>query len=86
MRGPSRHVRLSLFLYLAMGWSALIIMRPLMSALPTGALYWLLIGGIAYTAGVLFFINERMRYAHFIWHLFVLAGTACHFAAIFACV
>jgi hemolysin III len=86
VRGPARHVRLSLFLYLAMGWSALIIMRPLLSSLPTGALSWLLIGGIAYTVGVLFFINERMRYAHFIWHLFVLTGTGCHFAAVLACV
>ena len=86
VHGPSRHVRLSLFLYLAMGWSALIIMQPLLSALPTAALHWLLMGGIAYTTGVLFFINERMRYAHSIWHLFVLAGTSCHFAAILACI
>ena len=53
--------------------------------LPTGALFWLLTGGVAYTSGVLFFVNERMRYAHFIWHLFVLTGTSCHFLALLAC-
>jgi hemolysin III len=74
-----------LFLYLAMGWSALIIIRPLMSSLPPDALFWLIAGGVAYTAGVLFFVNERMRYAHFIWHIFVLTGTSCHFLAVFAC-
>src|ERR1041385_1142068 len=49
------------------------------------ALVWLIAGGIAYTAGTLFFANERLRYGHFIWHLFVLAGTSCHFAAVFIC-
>jgi hemolysin III len=85
IRGPLHHRRLGLFLYLAMGWSALIIMRPLISNLPHGALFWLIAGGIAYTTGVLFFVNERLRYAHFIWHLFVLTGTSCHFLAVFAC-
>jgi hemolysin III len=46
---------------------------------------WLAAGGIAYTAGTLFFANERLRYAHFVWHLFVLAGTSCHFAAVLTC-
>ena len=84
-RGPLRHRGFGLFLYLAMGWSALILIRPLISNLPPGALFWLLTGGVAYTAGVLFFVNERMRYAHFIWHLFVLTGTSCHFLALLAC-
>ncbi len=83
--GPLRYRGFSLFLYLAMGWSALILIRPLLSQLPPGALFWLLTGGVAYTAGVLFFVNERMRYAHFIWHLFVLTGTSCHFLALLAC-
>ena len=83
--GPLRHRGFGLFLYLAMGWSALIIIRPLISNLPPGALFWLITGGVAYTAGVLFFVNERMRYAHFIWHLFVLTGTSCHFLALLAC-
>lgn len=84
-RGPLRFRGFSLFLYLAMGWSALILIRPVISHLPAGALFWLLTGGVAYTTGVLFFVNERMRYSHFIWHLFVLTGTACHCLALLAC-
>jgi hemolysin III len=83
--GPVRHRRLGVCLYLGMGWSALIIIRPLFSQLPPGALLWLIAGGVAYTVGVLFFVNERMRYAHFVWHLFVLTGTSCHFLALLAC-
>jgi hemolysin III len=84
-RGTSRHRRLSMALYLGMGWSALIIIHPLILKVPPTALFWLVTGGIAYTAGVLFFVNQRLRYAHFVWHLFVLAGTGCHFLAVFAC-
>ena len=84
-RGPLRHRGFSLFLYLAMGWSAMILIRPMISNLPPGALFWLIAGGVAYTAGVLFFLNERMRYSHFVWHLFVLTGTACHYRAVLAC-
>jgi len=47
-------------------------------------LVWLVTGGIAYTVGVLFFVNERRSYNHFVWHLFVLAGTSCHFLALFS--
>ena len=83
--GPSRHRGFSLFLYLAMGWSALILIRPLISNLPPGALFWLIAGGVAYTGGVLFFINERIRYSHLVWHLFVLTGTTCHCLAVLAC-
>jgi len=54
-------------------------------AIPLSPLLWLLAGGIAYTTGVLFFVNKHLRYSHFIWHLFVLAGTACHFIAVFSC-
>ena len=68
-----------------MGWLALIVILPLTSAVPRPALLWLVAGGIAYTTGVLFFVNKRLRYAHFVWHLFVLAGTSCHFLAVLAC-
>jgi hemolysin III len=85
MRGPSRHPKLAMSLYLGMGWVIPIANHPLAFAIPFSAGIWLLAGGIAYTAGVLFFANERLRYAHFIWHLFVLAGTSCHFAAVFSC-
>jgi len=85
MRGALRHRRLAMTLYLGTGWSSLIFIRPLALAIPLSALLWLIAGGIAYTAGTLFFANERLRYAHFVWHLFVLAGTSCHFAAVFIC-
>jgi hemolysin III len=84
-RGPSRHPKLAMSLYLGLGWSALIVIRPLILTVPLTALFWLVAGGIAYTAGVLFFVNQRLRYAHFVWHLFVLDGTSCHFLALLAC-
>jgi len=84
-RGPLRHRKLAMTLYLGSGWLGLILIRPLALAVPWSAVLWLIAGGIAYTAGTLFFANERLRYAHFVWHLFVLAGTSCHFAAVFIC-
>jgi hemolysin III len=84
-RGALRHRKLAMTLYLGTGWIAVIFIRPLALAIPLSALLCLIAGGIAYTAGTLFFANERQRYAHFIWHLFVLAGTSCHFAAVFIC-
>jgi hemolysin III len=85
MRGTSRHRKLAMSLYLGMGWSALIVIQPVILKVPPTALFWLFAGGVAYTAGVLFFVNERLRYSHFVWHLFVLAGTSCHFLAVLAC-
>ena len=84
-RGVLRHRRLAMTLYLGTGWIGLMFIRPLALAIPWSALLWLIAGGIAYTAGTLFFANERLRYGHFIWHLFVLAGSGCHFAAVFIC-
>jgi hemolysin III len=84
-RGVLRHRRLAMTLYLGTGWVALFFIRPLALAIPLSALLWLIAGGIAYTAGTLFFANERRRYCHFVWHLFVLAGSSCHFAAVFIC-
>jgi hemolysin III len=85
VRGTSRHRKLAMSLYLGMGWSGLIIIWPVILKVPPTALFWLFAGGVAYTAGVLFFVNERLRYGHFVWHLFVLAGTSCHFLALLAC-
>ncbi len=76
------YARFSLGLYLVMGWAVLIAIRPLWLLMPTAGLLWLLAGGIAYTAGVAFFAAQRVRYSHFVWHLFVLVGTACHFVAV----
>jgi hemolysin III len=84
-RGTLRHRKLAMTLYLGTGWLAVIFIRPLALAISLSALLWLIAGGIAYTMGTLFFANERLRYAHFVWHLFVLAGTSCHFAAVFIC-
>jgi len=85
LRGASRHRKLAMSLYLGIGWSALIVIRPVILKVPPTALFWLFAGGVAYTTGVLFFVNKRLRYGHFVWHLFVLAGTSCHFLALLAC-
>lgn len=74
--------RLSTALYLAMGWLALVAARPFLREMPLPGLLWISAGGLAYTLGVLFFAAERIRYGHFVWHLFVLAGTTCHYIAI----
>jgi len=84
-RGASRHPKLGMTLYLGTGWLALIAIRPITLAIPFPALFWLVAGGGAYTTGVLFFVNERLRYSHFIWHLFVLLGSSCHFLGILSC-
>jgi hemolysin III len=56
--------------------------KPLLDAVPTSGLVWLAAGGLAYTAGVGFYAASRLPYRHFVWHLFVLAGTACHAVAV----
>jgi hemolysin III len=78
--------KISLALYLGMGWLVLFAARPFVLAVPTESVIWLFAGGVAYTSGLIFFGNRRIRYSHFVWHLFVLTGTACHFCAIFSCV
>jgi len=80
--GGLRFPRLSTFLYLGMGWLAVLVLRPLAAALPWTGLAWIVGGGLLYTAGVLFYVWERPRYSHMIWHLFVLGGSACHFIAV----
>lgn len=78
----ARYVWLSVILYLVMGWLAVIAAPQLLQRVPLSGLAWLLAGGIAYTGGVGFFAAHRIRYAHFAWHLFVIAGTVCHFFAV----
>jgi hemolysin III len=84
-RGAARHKKFAMALYLGMGWLALVFIRPLALAVPLSVVLWLVAGGIAYTAGVLFYARKGVRYSHFVWHLFVLVGTGCHFAAVFVC-
>jgi hemolysin III len=80
--GGIRYPRLSTALYVGMGWLALVAIRPLWPYVPVAGWLWLLAGGVAYTAGIAFYAAERVRYGHFVWHLFVLAGTICHGVAV----
>jgi len=71
-------------LYLLMGWLIVVAAHPLYVLMPAAGLLWLVAGGVAYTVGVAFFVaDSRLRYGHFIWHLFVMAGTTCHYFAVF---
>jgi hemolysin III len=78
----TRFSRLSVVLYLIMGWLVVIAAPEVMHRVPLSGLAWIIAGGIAYTGGVGFYAAHRVRYAHFAWHLFVLAGTTCHFFAV----
>jgi hemolysin III len=80
--GKLRFPKLSLALYLAMGWSVVIAIKPMWLLMPGWGLFWLAAGGVAYTAGVGFYVAKRLRYHHLIWHLFVMVGTACHVVAV----
>jgi hemolysin III len=80
--GGVRYPKLTTSLYLGMGWLILVAVKPLWLRMPPEGLFWLLAGGIAYTVGVVFYAAKRLRYGHFVWHLFVIAGTACHFNAV----
>jgi hemolysin III len=78
-----KHPLWSTGLYVAMGWVAVVAAAPLIARVPGAGLVWLVAGGLSYTAGaVVFLFDSRVRYAHFIWHLFVLGGSACHFIAV----
>lgn len=69
-------------LYVGMGWIALVAVVPMFDRIAPSGLAWLVAGGAAYTVGALFFLlDNRVRYAHFVWHLFVLVGSTCHFFA-----
>ena len=78
-----RHTdRVSLPIYLAMGWLIIIALGELLGAVGLGGAIWLLVGGLFYSFGVIFFVWERLPYNHMVWHLFVMAGSACHFTAV----
>jgi hemolysin III len=77
------HPILTTSLYLLMGWLIVIAAHPLSERVPASGLLWLVAGGLSYTIGVIFFaLDSRVRYGHFIWHLFVMTGTACHYFAV----
>jgi hemolysin III len=78
----SHHIACASY-YLLMGWLVVIAVDPLLAKVPKSGLLWLLAGGLAYTVGVVFLVSDsRLRYGHFIWHLFVMAGTVCHYFAV----
>ncbi|MEC5398412.1 PAQR family membrane homeostasis protein TrhA [Uliginosibacterium sp. H1] len=70
-------------LYLSMGWLIVVALVPMLTRMDAAGLLWLLAGGLFYSGGVVFYaLDARLRYGHFVWHLFVLAGTVCHFFAV----
>ena len=74
---------LSIVIYAVMGWIVLVAVKPLLAALGTAGFIWLATGGVMYTVGIIFFaLDHRLRHAHGIWHLFVIAGSLLHFVAI----
>jgi hemolysin III len=75
--------RASTLLYIGMGWLAVITFKPMLATVSAGGLIWLLAGGIAYTGGSVFYLWKKLPYHHAIWHLFVMAGSACHWIAIY---
>ena len=81
-----RFAILSTAVYIAMGWLVVIAAKPVITHLRLTAIIWLLAGGLAYTGGVIFFAAKRIPYSHAIWHLFVLAGSICHYFAVLSTV
>jgi len=82
LAGGLRRPWMSTGLYVAMGWLVLVAIKPLWEAMPPWGMFWLVAGGVAYTGGVAFYAADHKPYAHFVWHLFVVAGTACHYVAV----
>ena len=78
----TRYSRITIVLYVIMGWLAIVAIKPILLLVPVPGIVLIFAGGIAYTAGLAFFAAQRLRYNHFIWHLFVIAGTTCHFFAV----
>jgi len=76
---PRRFERLSLVLYLIMGWLIVIATKPLIDSMESGGLWLLLAGGFSYTVGIIFYVWENLPFNHAIWHLFVLGGSVLHF-------
>ncbi len=83
LTAKKRNKRLSLSLYLGLGWLIVIAIKPMLRLVETNGLLLLLAGGVCYSAGVIFYVWKDLRYHHAIWHLFVLAGSALHFFSVF---
>jgi hemolysin III len=78
----TRHSWISMVLYLVMGWLAIVAIKPILQLIPVPGIILIFAGGLAYTGGLAFFAAHSLRYNHFIWHLFVIAGTTFHFFAV----
>ncbi len=78
----NRMKRLSVAIYILMGWLVVIAIKPMMTHVPIEGMIWLAIGGVLYTLGVIFYRLKSIKYMHTVWHLFVLGGSMCHFFAI----
>ena len=83
LRFAGRFRFVSTLIYLGMGWLVMVAIKPLVAALPPGGLKLLMAGGLCYTGGAVFYLWKRLPYHHAVWHLFVLGGSACHWAAVF---
>ncbi len=80
---PQKSRRLSVILYVVMGWLIVVALQPLMRHLAPGGFWWLAAGGLLYTVGIIFFVfDEKWRFGHEIWHLFVLAGSVAQYCAV----
>ena len=77
-----RFQKLSVLAYILMGWLGVVGLKELLVNIPLGGLIWLAVGGVVYTVGVIFYALKRTRYAHAIWHAFVLGGSICHYLAV----
>lgn len=77
-----KYEKLATAAYVLMGWLVVIAFKQMLVTVPPGGVLWLVIGGVVYTLGVIFYAWEKLPYNHAIWHLFVLGGSACHFFAI----
>lgn len=77
-----RYEVISLVLYICTGWLAIAVIKPIYDTLSTAGFAFLIVGGLFYSAGVIFYVSKRIRYSHAIWHLFVLAGSSFHFFSV----
>jgi hemolysin III len=77
-----RYERLTLAFYILMGWMALIAAKPLFNSVPIESFIWIIVGGISYTTGIIFYAWRRLPYQHTIWHMFVLLGSISHYIGI----
>lgn len=86
IRSPRRFHSVSALPYVAMGWLAVLAIKPCLDLIPWHGLVWLVAGGLCYTVGTLFYHADRRPYFHAIWHVFVLGGSTCHYLAVMSCV